>query len=303
MPHAHPHTHTHSRQKGRNLLLTVILNVLITISQVIGGFVSGSLALLSDALHNFTDVVSLVVSYIAYRLSKRKASPHRTFGFKRAEIIAAFINASTLLVVAVLLIVEAVKHFLNPVQIGANIVIWLSLLGIAANGFSTLLLRRDAGKNINIRSAYLHLLTDTLASAAVLAGGLLMKYYQIYQIDSILTFLIALYLIYVGYRLFRESARMLMLFTPQHINLEEVAREVHQIPKVNKLHHIHIWGLNEDELHLEAHLDLKENISVAEFNGILSEIEERLYHKFQINHVNIQPEFNKEDAKDLIVQD
>ncbi len=303
MPHTHPHTHTHSHQKGRNLLLTVILNVLITLSQIIGGFISGSLALLSDALHNFTDVVSLVVSYIAYRLSKRKASPHRTFGFKRAEIIAAFINASTLLVVAFLLIIEAVKHFLHPAQIGANIVIWLSLLGIVANGFSALLLRRDAGKNLNIRSAYLHLLTDTLASVAVLAGGLLMKYYQIYQVDSILTFLIAVYLIYVGYGLFRESARMLMLFTPQHINLEEVAREVNQIPKVNKLHHIHIWGLNEDELHLEAHLDLKEDVNISEFNTILSEIEERLHHKFQINHVNIQPEFNKEDPKDLIVQD
>lgn len=303
MPHTHPHTHTHSHQKGRNLLLTVILNILITLSQIIGGFISGSLALLSDALHNFTDVVSLVVSYIAYRLSKRKASPHRTFGFKRAEIIAAFINASTLLVVAFLLIIEAVKHFLHPAQIGANIVIWLSLLGIVANGFSALLLRRDAGKNLNIRSAYLHLLTDTLASVAVLAGGLLMKYYQIYQVDSILTFLIAVYLIYVGYGLFRESARMLMLFTPQHINLEEVAREVNQIPKVNKLHHIHIWGLNEDELHLEAHLDLKEDVNISEFNTILSEIEERLHHKFQINHVNIQPEFNKEDPKDLIVQD
>ena len=165
--HSHSHNHSHGDLKGRNLFISILLNILITIAQVIGGIVSGSLALLSDALHNFSDVLSLIISYIANILSKRKASTSRTFGYKRAEIIAAFINASTLIIVAVLLIIEAIKRFQNPQEIESNLVIWLSILGIVANGLSVLLLKKDAEKNMNMRSAYLHLLTDMLASVAV----------------------------------------------------------------------------------------------------------------------------------------
>ena len=289
--------------KDRNLIISILLNVLITAAQIIGGIISGSLALLSDALHNFSDVISLVVSYVASKLSKQKASIHRTFGYKRAEILAAFINASTLVIVGVLLIIEAIKRFKNPEEIESNLVIWLSIIAIAANGFSVLLLKKDAHSNLNMRSAYLHLFTDMLASVAVLIGGLLMKYYQVFWVDSVLTFLIALYLVWVGYDLLKKSTKILMLFTPDQVDIKAVLRAVHKIPKVNKLHHVHVWCLNDDELHLEAHLDLAENISIVEFNRILKEIEEVLHNEFDINHVTIQPEFNKEDSKDVIVQD
>lgn len=289
--------------KDRNLLISIFLNILITAAQIVGGIVSGSLALLSDALHNFSDVISLVVSFVASKLSKQKASINRTFGYKRAEILAAFINASTLVIVAVLLIIEAVKRFQNPQEIESNLVIWLSLIAIFANGLSVLLLKKDSKSNINIHSAYLHLLTDMLASVAVLIGGLLMKYYQIFWVDSLLTFLIALYLIYVGYDLLKTSTKMLMLFTPDHINIKRVVRVVNKLPKVKKLHHVHIWNLSDDELHLEAHLDLEENISIKEFNELLLDIERVLHDKFNINHVTIQPEYKKEDPKEVIVQD
>jgi cobalt-zinc-cadmium efflux system protein len=289
--------------KDRNLIISILLNVLITAAQIIGGIISGSLALLSDALHNFSDVISLVVSYVASKLSKQKASIHKTFGYKRAEILAAFINASTLVIVGVLLIIEAIKRFKNPEEIESNLVIWLSIIAIAANGFSVLLLKKDAHSNLNMRSAYLHLFTDMLASVAVLIGGLLMKYYQVFWVDSVLTFLIALYLVWVGYDLLKKSTKILMLFTPDQVDIKAVLRAVHKIPKVNKLHHVHVWCLNDDELHLEAHLDLAENISMVEFNRILKEIEEVLHNEFDINHVTIQPEFNKEDSKDVIVQD
>lgn len=298
--HAHQH---HKDMKDRNLLISILLNILITVTQVVGGLLSGSLSLLSDALHNFSDVISLVVSYVASILSKQKASMHRTFGYKRAEILAAFINASTLVIVAVLLIIEAYKRFYDPQEIETGLVIWLALLAIAANGFSVLLLKKDSEKNINIKSAYIHLLTDMLASVAVLAGGLLMKYFEWFWVDSLLTLLIAIYLIWVGYDLLVESSRMLMLFTPSHINIKDVVRTVHEIPKVNRLHHIHIWGLNDDELHLEAHLDLKENMTIREFDEILGQLEHILHERFGINHVNIQPEFNKKDPKEIIVQD
>lgn len=142
-----------------------------------------------------------------------------------------------------------------------------------------------------------------LASVAVLIGGLLMKFYQIFWVDSLLTFLIALYLIYVGYDLLKTSTKMLMLFTPDHINIKEVVRVVNQLPKVKKLHHVHIWNLSDDELHLEAHLDLEENISTRDFNELLLEIESVLHDQFNINHVTIQPEYKKEDPKEVIVQD
>ncbi len=302
MSHSHSHNHQHDL-KDKKLFITILLNIVITVAQVIGGVVSGSLSLLSDALHNFSDVISLVVSFIASKLSKRKASINRTFGYKRAEILAAFINASTLVIVAVLLIIEAIKRFKNPQEIESNIVIWLSLLAIIANGFSVLLIKKDSKTNLNLRSAYLHLFTDMMASVAVLIGGLLMRYYQLFWVDSVLTFLIALYLIWVGYDLLKKSTKILMLFTPEQVNIKEVLKAVHTIPKINKLHHVHVWCLNDDELHLEAHLDLKENVSIVEFDIILHKIETLLHDKFQINHITIQPEFNKEDSKEIIIQD
>ncbi len=301
--HSHSHNHSHGDLKGRNLFISILLNILITIAQVIGGVVSGSLALLSDALHNFSDVLSLIISYIANVLSRRKASTSRTFGYKRAEIIAAFINASTLIIVAVLLIIEAVKRFQNPQEIEYNLVIWLAGLGILANGFSVLLLKKDADKNMNMRSAYLHLLTDMLASVAVLIGGLLMKFYQIFWIDSALTLAIAIYLIFVGYQLLRDSTRVLMLFTPIDIPVKEIVEKVNNLVGVSNIHHIHIWQLNENEIHLEAHVDFENDIKLSEFDIILDQIEELLYHDYQINHINIQPEFQKCGPKDIIVQD
>ncbi|WP_100613660.1 cation diffusion facilitator family transporter [Confluentibacter citreus] len=303
MGHLHTHTHSHKSKKDKNLFISILLNIVITVAQIIGGVLSGSLALLSDALHNFSDVLSLIVSYVASKLAKKKASTDKTFGYKRAEILAAFVNASTLVIVAVLLIIEAIKRFQDPHEIESGLVIWLSLIAIIANGASVLLLRADSKNNINIKSAYEHLFTDMLASVAVLIGGLLMKFYQVYWVDSVLTFLIAIYLIWVGFSLLKTSTRVLMLFTPEHINIEDVVEAVNNIPKVNKLHHVHIWGLNDDEFHLEAHLDFTEDITISEFDAILDDIEILLHDDFKINHVTIQPEFNKQDPKEIIIQD
>ncbi len=300
--HNHSHHHKHEVQ-GKNLLFSIVLNLVITVAQLIGGLFSGSLALISDALHNFSDVLSLVFSYVANKLSKKKASINQTFGYKRAELIAAFVNAMTLIIVALFLVYGAIERFFNPHKIVSELVIWLSVLGIIVNGLSVLMLKKDADKNLNMKSAYLHLFTDMLASIAVLIGGLLMKYFQWYWVDNVMTLIIAIYLIVVGFDLLKESTQMLMLFTPTHIDIKEIIREVHKIKGVGKLHHIHVWYLNEEELHLEAHLDCLEDIKMSEFNEIVHEVEHVLFDKFQINHVNIQPEYNKEDSKDFILQD
>ena len=142
----------------------------------------------------------------------------------------------------------------------------------------------------------MHLFTDMMASVAVLIGGILMKYFQIYWVDSVLTFII-------GLDLLKKSTKMLMLFKPSNIDIKELVREVHKISGVNKLHHIHVWHLNDHELHLEAHLDCSEDIKLSEFNILLDKIELVLLEKFSVNHTNIQPEFKKEDSKNFIVQD
>jgi cobalt-zinc-cadmium efflux system protein len=302
--HSHTHDHSHTDLKGRNLFISIFLNILITVAQVVGGLISGSLSLLSDALHNFTDVVSLVISYIATVLSKKSASLHKTFGYKRAEILAAFVNAATLMIIAVLLIKEAIIRFQHPQVIDSGIVIWLSLLGIIANGLSVLLLKSDSENNMNMRSAYLHLFTDMLASIAVLIGGLLMKFYEVYWVDSALTLAIALYLIWVGFDLLKDSFQVLMLFAPENIPVQEIVKEIQEgIDEVKNVHHVHVWQLNEDETHFEAHIDFNNDISLSEFDVILVKIEELLYQKFHINHVNIQPEYGKCGPKDIIVQD
>lgn len=302
MAHHHHHHHHHERS-GRNLLISILLNIGITAAQVVGGIISGSLALLSDALHNFSDVLSLVISYLANRFTRRKASSKRTFGYKRAEIMAAFVNSATLIVIAVVLIKEAIERFFNPEPITPNLVIWLSALGIAANGFSVLLIKKDASHNMNMKSAYLHLLTDMLASVAVLIGGILMYFYQLYWIDPALTIAIGLYLVYMGYDLLKASTKVLMLFTPEQIEVEGMVNAIRQDPAIRNVHHVHLWQLNEHEIHLEAHIDFKENITIREFDCILKDIEERVYHDFGITHVSIQPEFGKCHSEQVIVQD
>jgi cobalt-zinc-cadmium efflux system protein len=297
------HDHSNHQVQGKNLIYSILLNLLITVAQIIGGIASGSLALLSDALHNFSDVLSLVFSLIAHKLSRKKATEDHTFGYKRAELIAAFVNALTLIIVAFILIYGATDRFFHPKSIESNLVIWLSLLGIVVNGGSVLLLQKNAENNLNMKSAYLHLLSDMMASVAVLVGGLLMKFFGWFWVDGVMTIFIGIYLIVIGFNLLKKSTKMLMLFTPDEIDINEIVEEVKKIPGAGILHHIHVWYLNEDELHLEAHLDCSEDIKLSEFNEISYKIEQLLLEKFHINHLNIQPEYNKEDPKDIIVQD
>ena len=301
--HNHSHSHHHHEVKGKNLVFSIILNLTITIAQLIGGIISGSLALISDALHNFSDVLSLGFSLVAHNLSHKKATEDQTFGYKRAELVAAFVNALVLIVVALFLMYGAIDRFFNVHIIKTDLVIWLSILGIVVNGGSVLLLQKDAEHNINMKSAYLHLLTDMMASVAVLVGGLLMKYFGWNWVDSVLTILIGIYLIVVGYDLLKTSTKMLMLFTPEDIDIKEIINEVHQLSGAGNLHHIHVWHLNDDEVHLEAHLDCSEDIKMSEFDDLLHKIEAVLLEKFHINHITIQPEFKKEDSKETIVQD
>jgi len=300
----HSHSHHHPVLSGKKLLLSIVLNTIITIAQLIFGFISGSLALISDAIHNFSDVISLILSYIANRLTlQKKQTTSQTFGFKRAEIIAAFINATTLIVIGVWLAVEAVQRFYTPQEINGSIVIWMAFLGILVNGFSVLLLKGDADHNLNMKSAYLHLLTDMLTSVVVLIGGVVIYFYQIYWIDAVLTIFIAIYLVYMSWSIVVDTLKILMLFAPDHLVIKDIENEILTITAVKNIHHVHIWQLNDHDCHFEAHIEFNEDIRLSEFDIYCEQIERLLREKFNINHVNFQPEFKRDDLKEYIVQD
>jgi cobalt-zinc-cadmium efflux system protein len=301
---SHNHSHQRLELSGKKLLFSIIINVLITLSQLIGGFISGSLALISDAVHNLSDVISLIISYIANLLTnKKRQTLHQTFGYKRAEIIAAFFNSATLIIIAVFLAIEAVKRLNNPQEIGSDLVIWLALVAILGNGLSVLLLKKDADHNLNMKAAYLHLLTDMLTSVAVFIGGLLMKFYELYWIDAVLTIIISVYLLYMSWEIFMDSLKILMLFAPKNLDIEDIQIEVLKISEIKNIHHVHIWQLNDHDIHFEAHIEFKNNIKLSEFDEICNKVEKILLDKFHINHSNLQPEFERDDHKDFIIQD
>lgn len=298
------HNHSHKVLSGRNLFISIFLNILITLAQIIGGIISGSLALISDAIHNLSDVISLIISYVANLLTNtKKQTLEKTFGYKRAEIIAAFVNAAALIVIAVFLAFEAVKRFQDPQVIDSNLVIILALIGILFNGLSVLLLKKDASHNLNMKSAYLHLLSDMLTSVAVLIGGFLMKYFQIYWVDAVLTIMISVYLLVMSWNIFVDSLKILMLFSPSHINVNAIIAELMKNEAVRNIHHVHIWPLNDHDCHFEAHVEFKDDIKLSQFDRICVELETVLIEKFDIHHCYFQPEYDRIESKEVIIQD
>ncbi len=296
----HNHTHQHGSLKGGKLGIAIAANLLITIAQLIGGFISGSLALYSDALHNFSDVIALVISYIADKLTGRSYSDRKTFGFKRAEILAAMINAGTLVFVGGFLIYEGVSRFFHQEPIGTVWVISLAVFSIVGNTLCVILLKGDAGDNLNIKSAYLHLLTDVMTSVAVLIGGVLMTLYQVYWVDSVLTILIALYLIRAAWGILMETLRVVMQFAPAHLDIREIEKTILTCPEIRGMHHIHLWQIDDKTVNLEAHLHFKEDVNLSESNRVINTINTLLQEKFAINHTIFQTEFDTDHAPDLL---
>ena len=299
MSEKHSHNHSHN-VKGKNLFITIILNLIITLSQIVGGLLSGSLALLSDAIHNFSDVVSLVVAWWANKLSSKENSSDKTFGFKRAEILATLFNASALMAIGVFLIFESIDRFLNPEPISSMIVIYLAILSIVLNAISVLLVKSDSKDNMNIKAAYLHLLTDVMTSVAVLIGGIAMMLYDIFWIDSIVTIFIAIYLIKSSFALIKDSSSILMQFSPKDIDINQIEKVALENSDIQSIHHIHLWQLNDKEIFLEAHIDLKEDIKISETSSVINQIKEVLNERFSITHTTLQIEFDKCDDKSLL---
>ncbi len=295
MGHSHHH-HSHDLS-GKRLFLTILINIAITVSEIVGGVVSGSLSLLSDALHNFSDVVALVVSWAANVLARKDADKRKTFGYRRAEIIAALFNSAVLMGIAFSLIYHAVLKIIHPEQIKSLIVIYLSLLSIILNFLSVLIIKKDASKSMNIKSAYLHLLTDVMTSIAVFLGGIVMLKWKLFYVDPVISILIALYLIKESFGLVKETIEVLMNFAPEHLDLNEIKSRLEEFDYIDNIHHIHLWRLSDHEVFFEAHIDFKDNLSLEEATKKIEELERFLKENFGINHTTFQQEFNRDDDK------
>jgi len=272
------------------LFFVVILNLIITFAEIIGGVFSGSLALISDALHNFSDSVAVITSLIAIRLGKRVADNKKTFGYKRAEILVALFNAAILIGISVFLFFEAFRSLIYPQKINTSVMIPVAIISLVANAVSALLLHADAEKSLNLRSSYLHLLSDALISVGVLVGAFLMKYFQIYWIDSVLTIIIGVFVIRAAYYIFLEASNILMQGAPSNFSISDISNHILEIPGVCEVHDIHVWQMNEREFFLDAHIQVAQNLTIEKTDNLRSEINDVLEHHFDIQNSVLQIE-------------
>lgn len=296
----HPHQHSSGNIKEKSLIVVTGLNLVITIAEFIGGLLSNSLSLLSDALHNLSDTLALLIALIAHKISKKPSNLNKTFGYQRAEILAAFVNASVLIFISFYLFIEAWKRFVDPEPIKGKLMFIVAIIGLLANLISVLILHKDNKTNMNIKAAYLHLIGDTLSSVAVIVGGILIMRFKWYWVDPLITVLVALYIAKETYSILKESINILMQATPKNVDLIKIEEDIKAMEEIKSIHHIHAWNLNESSSLIEMHVDLNKDLPISETETIIVAVEKLLYEKYNIKHVTLQFEFNRCDNKALI---
>jgi cobalt-zinc-cadmium efflux system protein len=299
MGHKHDHHHIDRSTSTVRLFVTMMLNFLITVVEVIGGLLSGSLSLISDALHNFSDGIAIIISYIAIRLGKHPQTFKYTFGMKRAEILAAAFNAGTLIAICIYLFKESYERFVSPQHIEGGLMITVAGIGLIANVVGTLLLKKGSKHNINIRSAYLHLLGDAVSSVAVIIGGICIQLFRMYWVDPLLTVLISVYILIRSIEIVKESINVLMMGAPESVSIENIQKELESITGIKNVHHVHIWRLGEHDIHFEAHIDV-DDMLVSRTTSLCTIVEEKLKHDHGITHITLQFETDKCDSKNLV---
>lgn len=293
---AHDHSHE-SELHGRKLLWVTAINAGIMVLEIVGGVLSNSLALLSDAVHKLGDGFSLVLAYLANRVGRREADYKNTFGYKRIEILAALFNALLLVGICVFLIVEAWERFQHPEPVRGGLMLVVALVGLVADWFCVLILQKNKGENINVKAAYLHLLGDTLSSVAVIAGGLAIVLGGWEWVDPAITAVVCLYLIVLTWGVVRESVDILMQAVPRGLDLDEIQSTLESLPEVADIHHMHLWRLNDDKLYFESHVNLAENIDIQQINTIRQALESLLNDRFGITHTTLQFEYDACDGR------
>ncbi len=277
-------SHNHKPVNEQNLLIATILNLVITLVEFAGGLLANSLALISDALHNLSDTFSIFIAFLANRVSKRNANISKTFGYKRIEILAALLNAVILIVICVFLFIEAWKRINDPEPVKSLIVIIVAMIGLVANILAIALLRNDSKKSINVKAAYVHLIGDSLSSIVVIIAAVAMQLFNIFWIDPVITILIGIYLIRESYIILQEAVNILMQSAPDNIDLKKIQSKVEAFPEISNLHHVHAWCLNDREIHLEAHIELLEDLKISDVKTIQAKVEKMLNERFRITN-------------------
>jgi cobalt-zinc-cadmium efflux system protein len=290
------HSHPHGAPRGTaipaapdaRLILSLVLNLLITLLQVAGGILANSLGLLSDAAHNLSDVVALGLSLWAVRLGRRPANPRRTFAYKRSEILVAMFNSAVLVAISVYIIVEAIRRMMEPHPVEGLIVVGFAGAGLVINGVAALLLRAH-GQDLNLRTAFLHLVGDAATSLGVMLSGLIVYLTGWSYADAIVSILVSLWIGREAVVIVRKTMNVLMEGTPESVEFTEVDQAMLAVPGIRGVHDLHIWSISSSDLALSAHVVVAD-AALSELGAVMTGLKDMLARHFGVGHVTIELE-------------
>lgn len=286
--HSHGHGHSHGSGNKKALLTSFLLIASFMVIEVIGGLVTNSLALLSDAGHMLSDAVALGLSYFAIKLGERKATLSKTFGYRRFEIIAASVNGITLILISLYIFYEAYQRFSNPPEVQSTGMLIISVIGLLVNMIAAwILMKGDKDENLNVRSAFLHVIGDMLGSVGAIVAALLMMFFGWGIADPIASVIVAILIIISGWRVTRDSFNVLMEGTPSHIDVEKVKASLQKIPLVKEVHDLHIWSITSELPMLSCHMEIA---GEGKHDEVLQHAQSVLHDDFGIEHSTIQVE-------------
>lgn len=293
MSHAHTHAGGSAEGgKGKRLLIALALNLGITAAEVVGGVISGSLALLADAAHNFSDAASVLVSYIAWRISRRPATARRTFGYGRAETVGALINLTTLIMIGLYLLYEAVTRLLSPdpAELAGKTMLIVGVIALVEDLLAAWVLRKDLG-SLNVKSTFLHMIADALATVGVIIAGIAVIVWgpSVAWIDPAVTALIAIYIFWHGGRELRETIAVLVDSAPKNFDFEAMVATLRAPPDVVDVHHVHVWRRDEQTLAVEAHISLRE-VALRRATELKEGLKRSLKARFKVDHAMLEIE-------------
>jgi cobalt-zinc-cadmium efflux system protein len=294
--HAHTHAHGAVQTAGgkKDLLIALSITMVMMVAEVVGGLLSNSLALLSDAGHMLTDNLALLLSFFALKFASLPATEKKTFGFYRLEILAALINGIVLVLISLYIMYQAYLRMVHPQPVQGMLMLFIAVIGLVANIIGALFLFKHSHASLNIRGAYLHIVGDALSSVGVVIGGAIIIYTGWYLIDPILSVLISLVIIYGAWSLVSESVHILLESVPSHINIAVVTEEIEKLTGVQDAYHIHIWTISSGIYALSAHVVIDDRL-VSTSRDLLDAIRSLLAERFKILHSTIQLECERCD--------
>ncbi|MEO8415992.1 MAG: cation diffusion facilitator family transporter [Ginsengibacter sp.] len=304
MPHNHSHNHSHTidinpADNGKAFIVGISLNVLFVIVEAVVGIMNNSVSLLTDAGHNLSDVASLVLSLIAFRLAKKKSTDKFTYGYKKTTVLAALFNSVFLLIAIGILGFESVHRLFNPAVIKGDVIAWVAGAGIFINAITAWMFFKNRKNDLNIKSAYMHMLSDTLVSVGVLAGGILIAYTRWYWVDPVIGLVIMVVILLGTWSLLSDSFRLSVDAVPPDIDIGEIKNIITVLPDVVEAHHIHIWALSTTENALTAHISVKESLNFDEKMELVKDLKhELMHHKIHHSTIEIETELSDCQQKD-----